>query len=71
MTKRTSLWRGMVLGLRRRTFQVRAYYRLARTTFQVLRTLDAESLMTPAPVPVPAFSGGRRRNFVPHTGFVA
>ncbi len=70
MTKRTSLWRGVVLGLRRRTSRLAAYYRQARTTFQVLRTLDAESLLAPVPVPVPAF-GGRRRNFTPHTGFVA
>ena len=64
--KQTSLWRGMVLRLRRRVVRMAAYYRSARTTFEVLRVLDEESLRAP----VPALSGVHRRRFVARTGFV-
>ena len=53
----------MILDVRRRLLRAAAWYESARTTFEVLRLLDEETLLAPAPAP------RKPRAFVPHPGF--
>ena len=53
----------MILDVRRRLLRAAAWYESARTTFEVLRLLDEETLLAPAPAP------REPRAFIPHPGF--
>ena len=53
----------MIIDVRRRLLRAAAWYESARTTFEVLRLLDEEALLAPAPAP------REPRAFVPHPGF--
>ena len=53
----------MIIDVRRRLLRAAAWYESARTTFEVLRLLDEETLLAPAPAP------REPRPFVPHPGF--
>ena len=57
-------WPSPIKGLRRRIAGVAAWYRSARTTFAVMRLLDRESHLRPAPRPSPT------RPFVARTGYI-
>jgi hypothetical protein len=57
-------WPSPIRGLRRRIAGVAAWYRSARTTFAVMRLLDRESHLRPAPRPSPT------RPFVARTGYI-
>ena len=57
-------WPSPIRGFRRRIAWAAAWYRSARTTFAVMRLLDRESHLRPAPRPL------RTRPFVARTGYI-
>jgi hypothetical protein len=67
MTDRTG-WTSPVVDIRRRLLRAAAWYRSARTTFEVLRLLDEQTLLAIAHST--ASRDRRRRPFVARTGFV-
>ncbi|HEU0106678.1 MAG TPA: hypothetical protein VFT38_10940 [Vicinamibacteria bacterium] len=58
-------WTHPILGLRRHIAWAAAWYRSARTTFEVVRLLDRETHLQASLLP-----SGRRRPFVARTGFI-
>ena len=60
----TSGWPHPILAVRRRLAWAAAWYRSARTTFEVVRLLDRESDRRPAP------RSSRTRPFVARTGYI-
>jgi hypothetical protein len=62
--KQTNGWRRVVKDLRRRAARMAAYYRSARTTYEVLCLLDEQTLRAE-----PTTASGRIR-FVARPGFV-
>jgi hypothetical protein len=54
----------VILDVRLRLLRAAAWYESARTTFEVLRLLDEETVAAAARA-----SGGPRPAFVPHPGF--
>lgn len=57
-------WPSPIRGFRRRIAWAAAWYRSARTTFEVVRLLDRESHLRLAPRPA------RRYPFVARTGYI-
>ena len=60
-------WPAPIAGLRRRLTWAAAWYRSARTTFAVVRLLDRETPLHPAPR---SDRRRRRRPFVARTGYI-
>jgi hypothetical protein len=58
-------WPGPIKSIRRRIAWAAAWYRSARTTFEVVRLLDRETHFRPAP------RSSRRLPFVARTGYIA
>jgi hypothetical protein len=58
-------WPHPILDLRRRIAWAAAWYRSARTTFEVVRFLDRETHLQPS-----LRSSRRHRPFVARTGFI-
>ncbi len=58
-------WRHPIVGLRRRIAWAAAWYRSARTTFEVVRLLDRETHLHSS-----RRSSRRHRPFVARTGFI-
>jgi hypothetical protein len=57
-------WPNPIKGFQRRVAWAAAWYRSARTTFAVMRLLDREAHLRPAPRP------SRTRPFVARTGYI-
>ena len=57
-------WPSPIKGFQRRVALAAAWYRSARTTFAVMRLLDRESHLRPAPRP------SKTRPFVARTGYI-
>ena len=66
--KDQSGWTSPMVDIRRRLLRAAAWYRSARTTFEVLRLLDEQALLAMAHS-TPS-QDRRRRPFVARTGFV-
>ena len=60
-----SSWPRPIRSIRRRIAWATAWYRTARTTFEVVRLLDRETHLRPAPRPA------RPLPFVARTGYIA
>ena len=58
------VWPSPIRGFRRRMAWAAEWYRSARTTFAVMRLLDRESHLRPAP------RTSRNRPFVARTGYI-
>jgi hypothetical protein len=61
----SSRWPRPIRSIRRRIAWAAAWYRTARTTFEVVRLLDRETHLRPAPRPA------RPLPFVARTGYIA